>query len=198
VEPLLNPARPEFRWWTEHWPLIWQLEHHATSQDPHLRRLPLRLADQHPGLRRYIEGWEVPPWDLIGWLTEADGPWPQRRLVALLPRPPWHNEPRVLCLDGPTDSLHRNTLLELCLYYTSDPDERRWKVSDGLIRLFDLARAHVWAEHIWRTRGRRPADWPTAQAAHGRAAPARADPSLMLAPELKLTTDGHLQGLPFA
>jgi hypothetical protein len=198
VEPLLNPARPKFRWWTEHWPLIWQLEQHAMALDPHLRRLPLALVDRHPGVRRYVEAWGVPPWDVIGWQTDAEGPWRQRRLVALAPRPPWQADPKVLCLDDPTDSLHRNGPLELCLYYERDPDERRWKVNDGLVRLFDLARAHVWSEHIWRRRGRKDSDWPALQAIHGYGAPARANPDLALPPVLPLTADGHPTGVPFA
>lgn len=166
--------------------------------DPHLRRLPLALADRHPGLRRYLGTFGVPPWDIIGWLTESEGPWRQRRLVALAPRAPWRAEPRVLCLDGPTDSLHRNGPIELCLYYERDPDERRWKVSDGLVRLFDLARVHVWCEHIWRRRGRKDRDWPTPQADHGYGPPALANPSLALAPVLPLTVDGRPTGMPFA
>jgi len=165
------------------------------SVDPHLHRLTPQLVDRHPGLRRYADGWGVPWWDVMGWQSEAEGPWRQRRLVALFPRAPWDEAPRVLCLDGPTDSLHRMNRLELCLYYERDPDERRWQVSDGLVRLFDLARAHVWAEHIWRLRGRRNHDWPIAQAAHGYPAPAAPDPTLALPPELPLTRDGRPRGV---
>jgi hypothetical protein len=155
-------------------------------------------VDRHPGLRRYIARWGVPQWDILGWASEAEGPWRQRRLVAVFPRAPWRQEPMVLCLDGLTDSLHRNGMLDLCLYYERDPDERRWKVNDGLVRLFDLARVHVWCEHIWRARGRKDSDWPTPQAAHGYGAPVPADPSLMLPPEVPLTADGRPQGVPFA
>jgi hypothetical protein len=94
--------------------------------------------------------------------------------------------------------LHRNGALELCLYYERDPDERRWKVSDGLVRLFDLARVHVWCEHIWRLRGERDSDWPTSQAAHGYGAPAAPNSKLMLPPELPLTAEGRPLGVPFA
>jgi hypothetical protein len=87
--------------------------------------------------------------------------------------------------------------LELCLYYEHDPHERRWKVNDGLVRLFDLVRVHVWSEHIWRLRGRRKSDWPTAQAAHGLGAPAAPQPNLALPPELPLSADGRPQGVLF-
>jgi hypothetical protein len=197
MEPLLNPERPKFRWWADHWPLIWQLEHHGVSVDPHLRRLPLSLVSGHPGLRRYVAGCGVPPWDIIGWTSIVEGPWRPRRLAALFHRPPWQREPRVLCLDGPTKSLHRNGGMELCLYYERDPDERRWKLSDGLGRLFDLARIHVFCEHIWRESGMKKSDWPTEQAAHGYGAPTTADPSLALPPELPVTADGQPLGLPF-
>jgi hypothetical protein len=197
MEPLLNPDRPRYRWWTEHWPLIWQLEQHAMPLDPHLRRLSLQLVDRHPGLRRYVERLGVPAWDIIGWESEGEGPWRQRRLVALFLRPPWEAEPKMLCLDGPPTSLHRNGELELCLYYERDPDERRWKVSDGLVRLFDLARVHLYSEHIWRERGMKDTDWPTPQAAHGYGAPAPPDPSLLLPPELPLTADGRPTGALF-
>ncbi len=191
MEPLLNPDRPQFSWWLESRQLMWQLEEHAKPLDPSLRRMSLRLGDHHPGVRRYVSPWQVPPWDVLGYMAVADGPWPQRRLVALFPRPPWIEEPKVLCLDGPTDSLHRNGPSELCLYYERDPEERRWKVSDGLVRLFDLGRRHVMCEYIWRKRGGKPSDWPTEQAAHGYGPAAKPDPRLLLDPVLPLTTDGR-------
>jgi hypothetical protein len=89
------------------------------------------------------------------------------------------------------DSLHRNGPIELCLYYERDPEERRWKVSDGLVRLFDLGRRHVMCEYIWRKRGRKPSDWPTEQAPHGYGPAAPPDPRLLLDPVLPLTEDGQ-------
>lgn len=194
MAPLLNPDRPQFRWWSENWWLIWQLEHHGIQRDPYLQRLSLQAMAAHPDLRDYLTRWRVPFWDVMGWTSEAEGPWRQRRLVALFPRAPWLREPRVLCLDGPQDSLHRDGPMELCLYYTRDPDERRWKVSDGLVRLFDLARVHVWSEHIWRMSGRRDRDWPTPQAAHGYGAPAPRNPTLLLPAELPVSHDGTPRG----
>jgi hypothetical protein len=197
VEPLLNPARPKFRWWESTCQVVWQLEAHAMPLDGNLRRLSYRLVDEHPALRRHIARWQVPPWDVLGYESLAEGPWPQRRLVALFPREPWIEEPKMLCLDGPQDSLHRNGPIELCLYYERDPEERRWTVSDGLVRLFDLGRRHLMCEYIWRKRGRRPSDWPTAQAPHGYGPAAPGDRRLLLDPELPLTADGRPTGGPF-
>lgn len=185
------------RWWNDHWPLVFQLEHHAIPLDPFLQRAPATLMDTHPGLRRYLAARRISPADVMGWTSEAEGPWRQRRLVALFLDAPWTQEPAVLCLDGPTDSAHRNGELELCLYYGRDPAERRWKVSDGLICLFDIARQHVWSEHIWRSRGRRPSDWPTDQAPHGNGTPAAPQPDLALPPVLNLTADGRPTGVPY-
>lgn len=178
-------------------PLVWTLELHAMAADPFLRRLTPGSMDAHPGLRRDLQARGVDPREVLGWETEAEGPWRQRRLIALFLAPPWKEEPKVLCLDGPTDSLHRNGILELCLYYERDPDERRWKINDGLPRLFDLARVHVWCEHIWRLRGRKDSDWPRPQAAHGYGAPATPDPDLALPPALPLTADGRPTGVPY-
>jgi hypothetical protein len=87
--------------------------------------------------------------------------------------------------------------LELCLYFPSDPPERRWKLSDGLGRLFDLARMHIWCEHIWRNNGRRAADWPTPQAPHGTTRPIHAPPGMALAPELNISERGRPLAAPF-
>lgn len=195
MEPLLNPARSSFRWWSREWPLIFTLEEHAARLDPTIERLPTRLVRDHPALRSYVQPWQVPFWDIWGYVAPAEGPWPLRRLVALFPTGP--TSPLVLCLDGPRDSLHRNGIkgeaIELCLYYSRDPDERRWKPSDGLVRLFDLGRRHLYCEHLWRKGGRRDRDWPVEDAPHGyKGQPAAPDPSLLLKPELPIRADGAL------
>jgi hypothetical protein len=188
VEPLLNPNRRLFRWWQNEWPLTSIWEAHASEVDPSIERLPLALMRNHPGVRSNIERLRVPKWDVWGYVAPAEGPWPLRRLVALFLRHPHEQDPVVLSLDGPRDSKHRNgpkdASLELCLYYSEDPDERRWKPSDGLPRLFDLGRRHLLCEHIWRERGRRDADWPVEDAPHGYGAPAKSNPALALPAEL--------------
>ncbi len=188
MEPLLSPDRPLFRWWESEWAMTYAWEQHASRIDPSIERLPLALTRDHPGLRAYMQAQGVPAWDIWGYLAPAEGPWPLRRLVALFPRHPSQADPVVLCLDGPKDSKHRNgprnVSMELCLYYSRDPDERRWKASDGLPRLFDLGRRHLLCEHIWRSRGGRDDDWPVEDAPHGYGRPAPSDPSLALPPEL--------------
>jgi len=187
VEPLLSPDRPKHRWWTSEWPMTHALEEHARRTDPTIQRLPLALMRENPPLRRYVEGFGVPPWDVWGYTAPADGPWPERRLVAIFKRHPSEQDPAVLCLDGPRDSEHRFPdagRRRLCLYYPDDPPERRWHVEHGLVRLFDLARQHVLAEHIARERGGKPKDWPIEFAEHGPARPAASDPTLALPVEL--------------
>jgi hypothetical protein len=199
VEPLLSPDRHRFRWWENEWPMIWTWEMHASRVDPSIDRLPIALTRDHPGLRAYVQAIGVPVWDLWGYLAPAEGPWPLRRLVALFLRNPAQSDPFVLALDGPKDSKHRNgpknESIELCLYYSRDPNERRWKPSDGLPRLFDLGRRHLLCEHIWRERGGRDRDWPVEDAPHGYGEPAASDPSLALPPELPSLTDGR--GVPW-
>lgn len=184
MEPLLNPDRHLFRWWEKDWPMTATWEIHASRADPSIERLPLPLTQDHPELRAYMQRLAVPSWDVWGYLAPAEGPWPLRRLVALFLRRPADRDPVVFSLDGPKDSKHRNSDIELCLYYSRDPDERRWKPSDGLPRLFDLGRRHLLSEHIWRKRGGRDEDWPIEDAPHGYPTPAPSDPSLALAPEL--------------
>jgi len=189
VEPLLNPKRDEFRWWTRDWSTVWALERHAQQVDPSIQRLPFPLRRNNPDLRKYLEREQVPVTDFLGYLAPAEGPWTERRIVVLFHRDPRSQDPFVLCLDGPKDSKHRNgprgESIELCLYYTRDPDERRWKLSDGLPRLFDLARKHVLAEHLWRLNGRKDTDWPIEDAPHGHTRPAPAKPELALPVEIQ-------------
>lgn len=197
MEALLNPQRETFRWWSRQWPAVSALEEHAARLDPTIERLPHSLLRDHPALRTYVARWQVPLWDVWGYLAPAEGPWALRRMVVLFPK--GLAGPVMLCLDGPRDSLHRNGLdgksIELCLYYSLDPAEYRWKPSDGLVRLFDLGRRHLYCEHIWRRDGRRDRDWPVKDAPHGYAgAPAAPNPSLLLPPELPIGDDGTFLG----
>lgn len=101
-------------------------------------------------------------------------------------------EPRVFALDGPTSSPHRQPepelgrrnpeaggCLQLCLYYDLDPVEFRWRAALGVLGLFDLARRHLEAEHVWRATGR----WPIPEAAHGTPRPARRDLGRLIRPD---------------
>jgi hypothetical protein len=177
-------------WWTDYPDLVLNLEQHALRADSTICRLSCERVRVNPVLRRYYDRFER-WWMTLGYQALAEGPWPPRRLVTLFPAPPWAIPPIVLCLDGPTDSPHRIGSHELCIWYPHDPPERRWHVNDGLVRLFDLARRHLLAEHVWRERGGHDRDWPIDQAPHGAAPSAPARPDLALAPAIPFTRTGN-------
>jgi hypothetical protein len=58
--------------------------------------------------------------------------------------------------DGPStakDSPHRypdRGRKHLCIWYPSDPDEKRWVPDDGLLMLFTMAAEHLFKEAWWR------------------------------------------------
>src|SRR4051794_33296539 len=52
--------------------------------------------------------------------------------------------------DGPTDSPHRYPGEQLCMWYPSDPADRRWVAEDGLRTLIEHARIHLFKEAWWR------------------------------------------------
>lgn len=173
--------RCRVRWWEVQEARVAALEHPSMEMDPTIGRLSGDDVDRNPDLRRIVVGLRVEPDDLLAYRAPVDGPFGRYRLVAVFPLPPDVRDPVVLCLDGPTGpwaSKHRNGPAELCLYFEDDPPERRWTEELGLLRLFDLARRHVTAEHVWRETGR----WPTDEAPHGRSEPATSDPSLALKP----------------
>lgn len=176
--------RCRVRWWEVQKSRVTALEHPSLEMDPTITKLDGDEVDRNPDLRRITGRLGVEPEDLLAYRAPADGPFGRYRLVAVFPLPPDIRDPAVLCLDGPRgprSSKHRNGPAELCLYYEDDPPERRWTEDLGLLRLFDLARRHVTAEHIWRETER----WPTEEAPHGRSEPVLPDPSLALAPLLR-------------
>ncbi|MEO3936820.1 hypothetical protein V3N99_08690 [Dermatophilaceae bacterium Soc4.6] len=72
--------------------------------------------------------------------------------------------------DGPTESPHRfdgRGGTRLCVWYHSDPPERRWVPDDGLLRLFGMVQTHLLKEAWWRESGQ----WVGDEAPH----PARPD-----------------------
>ena len=162
VATLLDPRRDALRWWREHEPLVHALESHAQRIDPHVRRLTRDGLDAHPGCADTCTTPGTTP--ATCW---RGSPKPRGRggsgAWSRCSRAPWERDPVMLCLDGPQKSLHRNGGggMELCLYYSRDPEERRWKLSDGLVRLFDLGIQHVWCEHIFRERGAATATGPS-------------------------------------
>jgi hypothetical protein len=177
----LDEFRNAVRWWRT-WPeRRLALEGASLREDPTIRRLEGDEVEANPDLRGYVRRNGLQPEDLLVYGALADGPYGRYRVVAIFPFPPEIRKPDVLCLDGPRGpaaSEHRNGDLELCLFYRDDPDERIWKNSDGLTRLFDLSRRHLFAEYRSRTR---PEDgWPIDEAPHGETEPAPHDPSLAL------------------
>lgn len=157
--------------------------------DKTISRLAPRTLRRHPDLARAVQGLNVPAWDLLSYQAVAEDIYGRVRVAALFPYSPFEGtDPWVYALDGPRNSLHRNPPFDdgkegvsasLCLYFSGDPQERRWSAEYGLIELFDLARRHLAAEHIWRTRG----EWPIEQAQHGATArPARSRPELRVKP----------------
>jgi hypothetical protein len=128
------------------------------------------------------------PYDLLAYEASAEDAYGRVRLAALFPEPLTDGgELIVLALDGERTSLHRNPPFDegangssahLCLYYSGDPDERRWTLDYSLLELFDLGRRHLLAEYVWRQSG----VWPIREAEHGAARPARRQPQLKVKP----------------
>lgn len=169
------------RWWEWSPQRLQALEGASLREDRTIRRLHADEIDRNPDLRRFVEWLGIDPGDLLVYEAAADGGFGRFRLAAIFLFPPDQDAPRVFCLDGPRGSdasVHRNGEVELCLWYKDDPDERRWKPGDGLLRLVDLARRHVTGEYIWRVTER----WPVQEAPHGETEPAALNPSVALPP----------------
>jgi hypothetical protein len=187
-DPLINQLRARVRWWPGRFDLLWKLERPSIDVDPSIQRLPCRTMRQNRDLSRFLAELGILPYDVLAYEARAAGGYGQVRLAALFPLSPFEgHHPEVFALDGLRTSKHRNppwdggvegVSAHLCLYFRRDPTERRWTVDDGLVRLFDLARRHLEAEHIWRRTG----VWPIEEAEHGAAAPARPNPRLQLPP----------------
>ncbi len=157
------------------------LESDSLQLDRTIHRLTPFEIDTLRDLRAFAEWLGASREDLLVYASTAKGAFGDYRLVAFFPGPPDTVLPIVLCLDGPRGmeaSEHRYFGPWLCLYYPGDPPERRWKLEDGLLRLFDIARRHVFGEHVWRQTGK----WPIAEAPHGECAPAAHDPSIAVGP----------------
>jgi hypothetical protein len=75
--------------------------------------------------------------------------------------------PRIYAALGET-SPHRMSDGALCLYYPLSPAHERWRPADGLLRLIDLVRNHLFFEDHWRATGASQAGiWLGAEAPHG-------------------------------
>ena len=64
--------------------------------------------------------------------------------------------------DGPSDSPHRFADGCLCIWYPSDPDDRKWVGGDGLAELIAHVRIHLFKEAYWRETG----EWLGPEAPH--------------------------------
>jgi hypothetical protein len=188
MDVLMNKGRDRARWWPGRFDLRWLLEYPSMEQDETIERLPWRILRQNRDLRRFVADRGLQPWDVLAYQAMAEGAYGLVRVAALFPGSPLQGyHPEVFALDGDRRSKHRNppwdngedaVSAHLCLYYRRDPDERQWTFNDGLVRLFDLARKHLEAEHIWRKTG----VWPIEEAQHGFAKPAPPRPELKLPP----------------
>ena len=67
-----------------------------------------------------------------------------------------------ITVDGPTASPHRYDDGSLCMWYSRDPEHRRWMFEDGLMQLLILLAAHLFREAWWREHD----EWPGPEAPH--------------------------------
>lgn len=71
-------------------------------------------------------------------------------------------DPKV-AVDGSTDSPHRYSDATLCMWYPTDPPERRWNLSDGAGALVANIAAHLIREEWYRNTG----EWLGDEVRHG-------------------------------
>lgn len=98
----------------------------------------------------------------IAYTVTVDVPeYPRRRVTVMLPN---RSTPSVATVtaDGPTESPHRYSKYELCIWHPDAQPDERWMPEDGLLSLIDHARVHLFKEAYWRETGR----WPGPEAPH--------------------------------
>ena len=64
--------------------------------------------------------------------------------------------------DGPTESPHRYSERQLCVWRPTDPPENRWQAEDGLLELINHVLIHLFKEAYWRETG----EWLGEEAPH--------------------------------
>jgi len=74
----------------------------------------------------------------------------------------WSKVPRVRA-DGPGSPHRYDDTGTLCMWYPSDPVERKWVFEDGLLALLNHIQAHLFREAWWREHG----EWLGPQVPHG-------------------------------
>ena len=164
-------ARRSARWWVRFPAHVETLEGTESLPKQRIHRMIAEDLDRASILRRLVNSLLIDRTDVLAYSATASGAFGSFRVVAMFLDHPAEGEPVVYCLDGPRDhatARHRYLDGRLCLYYPRDPASRRWTIEDGLQSLFDLARRHLWAEHILRTCDY----WPIDEAPHGDTFPA--------------------------
>jgi hypothetical protein len=155
-----------------------RLEGDSFRLDPTLHRIAADEAVIYPEVRAWLDERKLEADNALWYLALADGPYGRYRIMARFGHP---EHPTLFCLDGPKGpaaSPHRNGDAVLCLYYITDPPERRWTIAQGLIRLLDLARQHLACEYLFRL----GMPWPIEEAPHGETEPAGRAPGLAVEP----------------
>ncbi len=73
--------------------------------------------------------------------------------------------------DGPTDSLHRYSQTQLCLWWADAPDNLKWTPDDGLAVLIRIIARHLFQEAWAREEG----EWAGLERPHRRSAAPRTE-----------------------
>lgn len=87
-------------------------------------------------------------------------------------------------VDGPTDSPHRYSDGTLCMWYPTDPPERRWIHADGAAALVANITAHLIREEWYRKSG----EWLGDEVRHGARDPNN-DPAIQVPSSLRDNQD---------
>lgn len=101
----------------------------------------------HPPRLRYRFAIDVPVYD------------DQREVISTFAPTPSPPEP-IVTIDGPVCLRHRWSNWSLCMWWKTDPRERRWVFGDGLLALVAHIEAHAWCER--ECRAGKP--WPKPEA----------------------------------
>lgn len=86
----------------------------------------------------------------------------EQRLIRITLRNWTRPSVRAVTADGPSDSPHRYSEAELCMWYPSDGPELTWEPQEGLLALIQYTAIHLFREAYWR----RYSEWPGPQAPH--------------------------------
>jgi len=142
----MAPPRPHLMSWIDNIPKRAALEADARAAFPHLR-----YARRQRGKGKVVHVYEINiavagyEARLVRIEFEASAPW----------------FPRIFT-DGPTDSPHRYSKRELCIWYPRDDADRRWVPEDGLLVLLGMIVTHLFKEAYWRQTG----EWLGDEAPH--------------------------------